>query len=130
MVLSHVLYVVLGGAFGTAMRFVVSRIFIDAKLINALPVFFTYVTFVNLVGSFLMGLFVAWMEKHSPSTGVENIKMFLAFGFLGGFTTFSAFSMDVMTLIHRGKVIESIIYILISVLLSIAFIFLGYEVAK
>jgi len=130
MVGAHILYVVLGGAFGTAMRFVVSRFFIDAKLINTLPAFLTYVTFVNIVGSFLMGLLLAWIEEHSPSTVMNDLQYFLAFGFLGGFTTFSAFSMDVLTLVQRGKTFEAGLYVIISVTLSIGLIFLGYNLAS
>lgn len=130
MFFNHALYVILGGALGTAMRFIVSRMFIDLKLINTLPSFFTYVTFVNVVGSFLMGILMAWIEEHSPSTATDDIKMFLAFGFLGGFTTFSAFSMDVLTLTQKGKIAEAIIYVFISVCLSIFLIFWGYNFAS
>lgn len=130
MLLSHALYVVIGGAMGTALRFSVSRFFIDVKLINHLPSFFTYVTFVNIVGSFLMGFLVAWIEENSPASVMEDVKMFIAFGFLGGFTTFSAFSMDVLTLVQRGKIMESVIYVILSVSLSIFLVFWGYNLAS
>ncbi len=128
--LSYAIYVVLGGALGTMLRFVVSRFFIDAKLINTLPSFLTYVTFVNVIGSFLMGILLAWLQDHSPSTTRDSFQYFLAFGFLGGFTTFSAFSMDVLNLVQRGKVYEAVIYVIISVFLSIFLIFMGYNLAS
>lgn len=127
---SHALYVVVGGALGTALRFIVSRLFIDAKLISTLPIFFTYVTFVNVVGSFFMGFLAAWIENHIPSTVTQDIKMFVTFGFLGGFTTFSAFSMDILLLVQRGKIYEAVIYIALSVSLSIFLVFWGYNIAS
>ena len=59
---------------------------------------------VNVSGSFAMGLLVGWLARALPP-GQNDIRLFVAVGILGGYTTFSAFSLDVMTLIERCDVI-------------------------
>ncbi len=79
---------------------------------------------VNIAGSFAMGLLVGWLAKTLPPAQNE-IRLFVAVGILGGFTTFSAFSLDAMTLIERGDLWPAALYILGSVVLSIVALFLG-----
>jgi CrcB protein len=79
---------------------------------------------VNVLGSLAMGLLVGWLARALPS-GNEEIRLFAAVGILGGFTTFSAFSLDVMTLVQRGDVLPAVAYVLGSVLLSVLALLLG-----
>ncbi|MCK4713137.1 MAG: fluoride efflux transporter CrcB [Marinosulfonomonas sp.] len=82
---------------------------------------------VNIVGSFLMGvLIVVLMTKD----GGMRIAPLLMTGMLGGFTTFSAFSLDALTIYERGQVGMAAIYVIASVVLSLLAIFLGVIVAR
>lgn len=78
---------------------------------------------VNVLGCFLMGVLVALFaaKLNVPQEG----KLFLTVGFLGGFTTFSAFSLDTMNLWTRGDVTGAVLYVLASVILSILAVFAG-----
>lgn len=80
---------------------------------------------VNVVGSFLMGLLAGVLP--GPSQGW---RLFLATGVLGGFTTFSAFSLDAVTLWQRGQVGTAALYVGGSVLLSLAAIAAGAATAR
>ncbi len=110
------LYVALGGALGAALRYLTS-----------LVVAFPFGTLsVNVVGSFLMGVaFVFFAQK-----GLDRIAMFTMTGLLGGFTTFSAFSLDAFRLYERGDVGQAALYVGASVLLSIFGLFAGVAIAR
>lgn len=78
---------------------------------------------VNIVGSFLMGVLIV---KFSQMDGVSNnLRSFFTTGVLGGFTTFSAFSLDAATIFERGETISALTYVLASVILSILALFAG-----
>jgi len=72
----------------------------------------------------MMGLLIGGLAKVLPE-GQNEIRLFLAVGLLGGFTTFSTFSLDAITLIERGQVPLALGYVLLSVTASIVAIFLG-----
>ena len=79
--------------------------------------------FVNVLGSFIMGCLIETMAlKWSPS---PEMRVFLITGFLGAFTTFSTFSLDVALQIEKGAYMAAASYIAISVILSIGGLFLG-----
>ena len=83
---------------------------------------------VNVVGSFVMGFVVEWFAlRASPG---EAWRLFLTTGILGGFTTFSAFSFDTAVLIERGAPAVAAGYVLLSVVASIAALFLGLLVVR
>lgn len=83
---------------------------------------------VNIFGSFLMGLLVGYGLYHNDLS--QEAKMFLMVGCLGSFTTFSTFSLDVVTLFQRGDVMQAGLYLLGSVVLSIAGLLLGFYFSK
>ncbi len=83
---------------------------------------------VNVLGSFAMGMLVAWLAGFSKSN--EPWHLFLAVGILGSYTTFSTFSLDVITLIERQQYALAAGYILASVLLSVAALYGGLMVFK
>lgn len=78
---------------------------------------------VNILGSFLMGALIALFAN--VYNHAMEVKLFLTVGFLGGFTTFSTFSLDAMTLLERGDILAFGAYITASVVLSILAIFVG-----
>lgn len=84
--------------------------------------------FVNVAGSLVMGLVIAWLARRSA--GDVGLRLFLATGFLGGFTTFSAFSLDAVTLYERGAFAPAAMYVLISVIFAILALFAGLWVGR
>jgi fluoride exporter len=78
---------------------------------------------VNLVGSLVMGLLAGWFA-HKTDPGL-TWRLFLTTGILGGFTTFSAFSLDAALLLERGQVALAALYVLTSPVLAIAGLFAG-----
>jgi CrcB protein len=84
---------------------------------------------INISGSLAMGLLVGLLAKHLPP-GQNEIRLFVAVGILGGFTTFSAFSLDAIVLIERGQWGQSILYALVSVIVSVVALFLGLLVMR
>ena len=83
---------------------------------------------VNIVGSFLMGALVALMAlKLSPS---PELRAFLTVGLLGGFTTFSAFSLDAVLLYERGAFAAAVAYVAVSVVCSIGGLVAGLQIVR
>lgn len=81
---------------------------------------------VNILGSFLMGAFVVV----AANKGLTHLSPLVMTGILGGFTTFSAFSLETVTLIERGQVGSAGLYALLSVVLSVAGLMLGLWIAR
>jgi len=120
--LNAFLSVALGGAIGASARFgagvVLVRMFGSGFPVAVLAV--------NVVGSFLMGLFVVW----SFQRGMEHWNLFVMTGILGGFTTFSAFSLEAFTLFERGQMGAAAVYVVLSVVLSLLGLFAGVMLAR
>lgn len=74
---------------------------------------------VNVVGSFIMGVLTAWLAFKAGEGWSQPLRLFLTTGILGGFTTFSAFSLDAVMLWERGQAGLAAAYVGASVLLSI-----------
>ena len=108
-----------GGFFGTCVRFIVNKIVGNFSLF---PV--PLATFiVNLIGCFLFGLFVGWLEKSeflSPS-----LYALLVTGFCGGLTTFSTFSNELFNLSSKGEIFVFLTYLICSILFGILLIWTG-----
>ncbi|MEP3346731.1 MAG: fluoride efflux transporter CrcB [Litoreibacter sp.] len=116
------LQVALGGAIGASLRFLAGvGIF---KLTG--PGFPVAVLSVNILGSFVMGMFVVFAAKTSNT----HLSPFVMTGLLGGFTTFSAFSLEAYTLFERGQTGAAGLYVLASVILSIAGLIAGVMIAR
>ncbi len=123
--MTHLLLVALGGAIGASLRHLSGIAFM-----RWLGPAFPYGTlFVNVAGSLVMGLLIGWLAKRGVGTSNET-RIFLATGLLGGFTTFSAFSLDVANLWQRGETMLAFGYLATSVLFSIAAVFVGLWVAR
>lgn len=120
--ISTLLQVALGGAIGASARYLTGVVAI--RLLG--PGFPWATVTVNVAGSFLMGAFVV-LAAHR---GLTHLSPLVMTGLLGGFTTFSAFSLDVVTLYERGAMAQAAGYIAGSVVLSIAGLFAGMAVAR
>ncbi len=115
----HLLLVMLGGAFGAGARFLTGK----ATLAAFGPGYPWGTLAVNLIGGFLMGLLAGGLARFGQ--GGEQWRLLLGVGVLGGFTTFSAFSLDTFNMIERGDWVPALGYIAISVIGSIAALVLG-----
>ena len=114
--------VAIGGALGSVFRYSIGILFSSFSLTT-----FPWGTlFVNITGSFLMGI-VFFISKDFIS---EEFKLFLSVGLLGGYTTFSAFSLDVINMLFNKDYLLSILYILASVFISIFFLLAGFLLMK
>ncbi|WP_066660129.1 MULTISPECIES: fluoride efflux transporter CrcB [unclassified Sphingomonas] len=120
----HLFLVMLGGAVGAGARHLVGR----AALALWGPGFPVGTLAVNVIGAFAMGLLAAWLA--SRASGDEALRYLLGVGVLGGFTTFSAFSLETVLMIERGEVTTALFYILASVALSIGALFAGLQVSR
>ena len=116
--------VFLGGGLGALLRHGVNRL----ALATWGAGFPAGTMIVNVVGSLAIGLLVGLFASH-PGIG-QPPRLFLATGLLGGFTTFSAFSLDALTLYQRGLFGLALAYIGLSVILSLAAIAIGYSLAR
>jgi CrcB protein len=115
------LYVALGGAAGAVLRYQVGRLFTQWLGPNAV---FPWATLtINVTGSLLMGLLAGWLARHGQSG--ETWRLLLGVGLLGGYTTFSAFSLELMLLIERGQPGLAVLYVAASVLPGLAALWLG-----
>ena len=121
--ISTLFLVAIGGAIGASLRFMSGVAVLRALGPQDFPV---AVLGVNILGSFLMGLFVVFAAQK----GLTQYSAFVMTGVLGGFTTFSAFSLATVTLIERGQIASAGIYVALSVGLSVLGLMLGLFVAR
>ena len=114
----NLIIVMLGGALGAGARHLVG----SYALARFGPGFPWGTLIVNLVGGLLMGLFAGWLVR---SGGSEASRLFFAVGILGGFTTFSAFSLETFLMIERSQYGVAAAYVGTSVVGSVALLLLG-----
>ncbi|MEY4471744.1 MAG: fluoride efflux transporter CrcB [Pseudomonadota bacterium] len=115
------LFVAAGGGVGAWLRFAAGR------MIGATPFPVATLT-INVLGSIAMGLLAGWLARHSD--GGEQWRLLLGVGVLGGFTTFSAFSLEIALMIERGAMIQAAIYIALSLLGGVGGLFAGLALAR
>lgn len=126
--LQHSLLVALGGALGAWLRYLVGLAWLRAIGPVSASAFPWATLSVNLLGSLAMGLLTGWLA--GSGQGSEPWRLLIGVGVLGGFTTFSAFSLDVVTMAERGAVAGALLYAAISVAGSIAGLVAGLSVAR
>jgi len=85
---------------------------------------------VNIVGSFVMGALAGWLAFKAEHGWSQPLRLFLSTGVLGGFTTFSAFSLDAVFLWERGQTGLAAAYVAASVILSIAGLMAGLALVR
>ena len=116
-----ILMIAFGGALGAS-----SRYFISSFLNNYSILSFTFGTLVvNVIGCFFIGFYIS----ETSEVISENIKNFLIIGFLGSFTTFSAFTKESVELYQAFGVTNSFLYISVNVLLCLSATYLGYKIS-
>ncbi|WP_411351993.1 fluoride efflux transporter CrcB [Leisingera aquaemixtae] len=115
--------VAIGGAIGAVCRYLAGLGIIRLLGHHDFPV---AVITVNVIGSFLMGVFVV----AAAMRGLTHLSPLVMTGLLGGFTTFSAFSLETANLIERGAFGQAALYVVLSVGLSVSGLFLGLMAAR
>jgi CrcB protein len=113
----------IGGAIGAVMRYILSGI--DYKFSGG--VFPISTLIVNLLGSLLIGFLWGMFETVVISS---NIRMFIFIGILGGFTTFSTFALENFNLIRDGEHSIALANVIVSNIVGIALVFVGYGIAR
>ena len=108
----------LGGALGAMARVGIGRLF-PAALAGTIPL---QIMAVNIIGCFVMGIVSSWLEYHN---GPLALRYFLVSGFLGGFTTFSAFALEGSLLLQKQQYWPAAAYIGLTVILCLSFFFIG-----
>lgn len=121
--LRSMLMVAMGGAVGSAMRYLTSKVMQD-WLPNAFP----YGTFVvNLLGCLVIGILYGLVDQNM--LGNSNLKLLLITGFCGGFTTFSTFSNESLSLVQQGHLSYAVLYVGGSVCLGMMMVLIGIKLA-
>jgi len=119
--MNPLILIMAGGAIGAGARYVVS-----SAIVRAAGASWPWGTLsVNIIGGFLMGVLVARVAE-----GGDPVRLLLGVGVLGGFTTFSAFSLESVEMIQRGAWASAFGYAVASVGLSLLALFLGLVIAR
>jgi len=118
------LWIAIGGALGSMGRYA-TGIYVGRWLGTGFP---WATLMINVFGSFLIGAFAeAFALRWSTS---QNVRVFLVVGICGGYTTFSTFSLDIVTLINRDANLAALAYIIASVILGLAALYAGLHTVR
>src|SRR5215472_16878185 len=124
MSLTSCLIVMAGGALGTLARYLIG--------LAALPISQDLpwgTIIINIVGSFIIGLFGTMTLAHGRYPAPDNLRLFVMVGICGGFTTFSSFSLQTLDLLRAGALVRAGVNIVASVVLCVLAVALGHYVA-
>ncbi len=117
--LRNILVVAFGGAVGSIARYATSLLITTKK--------FPLNTFtVNIIGSFLIGILMGYAAKQ---INAQTWQLLMVTGFCGGFTTFSAFSWDVVTMLQQQRYTTALLYIFATLIIGVLFTFIGFRIA-
>ena len=118
-----ILYIAIGGSIGSILRFLFS---------NFCKIYFPFFPIgtlaVNVLGSFFIGLFVSYLNNKEVSEMI--VRYFFIIGLLGSFTTFSAFSIETLELYKQDGLSLSLLYVILSIILSIFSAYIGFTLFK
>ncbi|WP_160004010.1 fluoride efflux transporter CrcB [Rhizobium sp. 18055] len=122
--MTQVLLVAFGGAIGSVLRY-----FVGQWALRVMGPGFPWGTLtVNVVGCFVIGVFAEMIARRFGASA--DLRLLLITGFLGGFTTFSAFSLDAISLFERGDLASGAVYMIASVGLSMLAVFAGLAITR
>ncbi len=119
-----VLWVALGGAIGSSLRFAAGEVM---RRIPAFAQFPWATLLINIGGSLLIGWFMRWSTTSQTS---PELRAFVAIGICGGFTTFSTFAAENLALLQGGQVARAALHAVLSLTLTVGAAFLGYTFAR
>jgi fluoride exporter len=124
--MQSVLLVFLGAGLGGVLRYWIAMV--AARLVgNEFPY---GIMFINVTGSFVMGLLVGWLAFRAGEGWTRQVQLFAATGVLGGYTTFSTFSLDAYRLLERGEIGFVALYVAGSVLLGLGGLWGGLALVR
>lgn len=118
----------LGGGIGALLRYQLGRLMTHWMGVQAVTTFPWATLAVNAIGSLLMGVLAGWLARHGQ--GGDQMRLLLGVGLLGGFTTFSAFSLELTLLIERGQWSLAVIYLVLSVALGVTGLIFGLTLTR
>jgi fluoride exporter len=118
------LWIALGGALGSMARYA-TGVYVGRWLGTAFP---WSTLLINLIGSFLIGAFAESFALRWDTS--QSTRAFLIVGICGGYTTFSTFSLDIVTLINRGEALAAGGYVMVSVALGLAALYGGLQAMR
>ncbi|CAM5468088.1 fluoride efflux transporter CrcB [Sphingobium scionense] len=124
--MTNIFLVMGGGAVGSLLRYQLGR-FAGLMAPGAAWPWGTFAA--NLIGGFAMGLLAGWLARGSAVSG-EPMRLLLGVGLMGGFTTFSSFSLETMLMIERGQIGLALAYALFSLVGAVAALALGLTVMR
>jgi CrcB protein len=113
-----------GGFIGSILRYYVSRLNLSTHFLSV-PV---GTLLVNITGSLVIGILMGLSEKSEVVS--TEARLFLMVGLCGGFTTFSSFTMESLTLVHNGQLMQVLVYTMLSILLGFLAVYIGYAITN
>lgn len=120
----QIILVAIGGAIGSVARYLTGLL--TLRLFG--PGFPWGTLAVNVIGSLAIGVFAELIARRYGAS--QELRLFIVTGFLGGFTTFSAFSLDVAVLVERGAMLPAVAYVAVSMLVSLFAVFAGLALVR
>ena len=118
-------WIAIGSAIGGVGRYWCSELIVQ-RLGDSFP---WHTITVNILGSFIIGLFAGLTDGDGRLTLNHEFRQFVMIGLCGGYTTFSTFSLQTLNLFHNGEFLQAGFNIMLSVALCLAFVWLGYTLA-